>query len=576
MPRINWKVAGRAGEGIAVTGAMFAKLCVRHGLNIFNYGEYPSLIRGGHNTSQISASKSPVSCQFKILDVLIAFNEESIGLHLHECDSNTIILVDLESNKIDLSKYSTISGQVISVPFVRLAREATGGSLASNVVAIGASCWILGLSIDVFSKVIADIFSAKGDEIIQSNISAGKAGYEFCRVNNFKQGEQIVVEPKEDLVLSGNEAVGLGALSAGVQFYASYPMTPTSALLHFMAEHQEKYTVVVKHSEDEISAINQAIGASFAGVRAMTATSGGGFALMVEGVSLAGVTEVPLVVLEGQRPGPATGLPTWTGQADLQFVVHAGHGEFPRVVFTPGDAEECFNLTRLAFELAEKYHTQVYLIGDKYLLESSMSVARFPEHHQNARFSFAKAEQLPADGSFKRFAITDSGFSPRSVPGMPFGIQLTNSYEHDEHGYATEDAEMARSMVEKRMRKMNGLKNEVPGPIIIGPKDAEVTLLGWGSTKLVLMEVVRMATEKGKSVNALHLPTIVPFPVEQFTERTKNMKNMIMIEGNVMGQAESIIREQTGVVMTDHLRRYDGRPFYSEEIMQWLETHSWA
>lgn len=574
--RINWKVAGKAGEGIAVTGAMFAKLCARHGLNVFHYGEYPSLIRGGHNTAQISASIEPLSCHFRVLSLLVALNEESVALHLAECDEQTLIMMDLESIQLDQTKYPDLNGRFVSIPLVRLARETTGGSLASNVVAIGASCWMLGLSLDVFSTVIRDVFLGKGEEVVNKNLAAAKAGYEFAQSQGVPAKPAIEPKPKELLVMTGNEAVGLGALSAGVQFYASYPMTPTSALLHFMAEQQERYSLVVKHAEDEISAINQAIGASFAGVRAMTATSGGGFALMVEGVSLAGVTEVPLVVLEGQRPGPATGLPTWTGQADLQFVLRAGHGEFPRVVFTPGDADECFNLTRLAFELAEKYHTQVYLIGDKYLLESGMSVTKFPGHHQNVRFSMVDPSTLPADGSYKRFEVTEIGYSPRSVPGMPHGLQLTNSYEHDEHGYATEDAEMTKAMVDKRQRKLNGLQQEVPGVVIIGSSNADVTLVGWGSTKLVLMETVRAATALNRSVNAIHLPTMLPFPVESFERAAASAKKLIMVEGNSTGQAEGWIREHTGLQMHEHIRRYDGRPFYSEDLLSWLEKHVWA
>jgi 2-oxoglutarate ferredoxin oxidoreductase subunit alpha len=365
--------------------------------------------------------------------------------------------------------------------------------------------------------------------------------------------------------VSGNQAIGLGALAGGLQFYAAYPMTPASSLLEFLADQQEHYPLVVKHAEDEISAINQAIGASFAGVRAMTGTSGGGFALMVEAVSLAGITEVPLVVMEGQRPGPATGLPTWTCQADLQFVLSAGHGEFGRVVLAPGDMQEAFSYTRLAFMVAEQWQTQVYLLTDKYLLESAQSVVRFPTQFTNSRYSMVG--ELTADNSYQRYQITKEGYSPRSVPGQPHGLQLTNSYEHDEHEYATEDGVMTSAQTDKRLRKLNNVLAYLPAPYLIGPQQAEVTFVSWGSTKLPIQEAVRQLVGQA---NAIQLPTLSPFPRETFEKLASTSKRLIMVEGNATGQAEELIRAKIGREFSEHIRRYDGRPFYAEDLVAYV------
>ncbi|HAV14896.1 MAG TPA: 2-oxoacid:acceptor oxidoreductase subunit alpha [Candidatus Pacebacteria bacterium] len=568
---MNWKVAGQAGEGIAVTGTIFAKTCIRHGLWSFAYGEYPSLIRGGHNTMQVSASTNPVSCQQKLLDVMVALNEDAIALHLDEFTKKTVIIVDKKNTKLNWEKYA-LSSTIFDLPMHAISLETTGSSLAENMVALGASCALLGLDLAVLKDVIKDAFHKKGEAVVAKDESAAEKGYAYTKEQGLARAETIAPHPNNQILLSGNDAIGLGALAAGVQFYAAYPMTPTSSILHFMAENETRFPLVVKHAEDEISAINQAIGASYAGVRAMVGTSGGGFALMVEAVSLAGIAETPLVVVEGQRPGPATGLPTWTCQADLQFVMRAGHGEFPKVVLAPGDIEECFSIARLAFVLAEKFHTQVFILGDKYVLESAQSIVRPAEDWTNTRYSLAQ-ETLPEDNSYKRFAVTPEGFSPRSLPGQPHGLQLTNSYEHDEHGYATEDGAMTKAMVEKRLRKIDAILPFIPKPQLLGPQDAEITFVEWGSTKLVIQEVLRqLNTTHPNTANAIHLHGLMPFPADAFAELAKRAKRLVMIEGNATRQCEMYIREQTGITMRERINRYDGRPFFAEDIVDWVEN----
>ncbi|HKY74044.1 MAG TPA: 2-oxoacid:acceptor oxidoreductase family protein, partial [Patescibacteria group bacterium] len=303
---MNWKVAGLAGEGISITGIIFAKTCMRHGLHCFAYGEYPSLIRGGHNTMQVSASSDPISCQQRLVDIMVALNDDAISRHVEEFTDATIHIVDKKATKIDWEKHAP-KGKVLDLPMHAISLETTGSSLAENMVALGASCAVFGLDLSVLKTIIQEAFEKKGEDVVVKNQLAAEKGYTFTNEHSFGSDSTIPIVPTPQILLSGNEAIGMAALSAGMQFYAAYPMTPTTSLLEYLAKRQDRFPVVVKHAEDEISAINQAIGASYAGVRSMVGTSGGGFALMVEGVSLAGMAETPLVAIEGQRPGPSTG-----------------------------------------------------------------------------------------------------------------------------------------------------------------------------------------------------------------------------------------------------------------------------
>jgi 2-oxoglutarate ferredoxin oxidoreductase subunit alpha len=563
FPSLNWKVAGRAGEGIDVTGVMFGKLCMRHGMNIFAYREYPSLIRGGHNTHQVKASFEPVTCQQKHVDLLIALNEESIALHLDELSADSVVICEATQDGYDLQKYATTGATFYDAPLTNISRQETGHFLAQNVVSLGVSAWILGLDLEVLRQVVQDQFQDKGEKVIASNHAAMDKGYQYAQANCKPIRPNYPKQPNTQILLTGNHAISLGAIAGGVQYFSAYPMTPTSDILSFLAAQQENFPLVVKHAEDEISAINQAIGASYAGVRAMTASATGGYALMVEATSLAGVMETPLVIAVGQRPGPATGLPTWTCQSDLQFILHAGHGEIPRVVFTPSTLTEHFEFTRLAFALAEKYHLVAFVLSDKFALESYMSMPKPQDVYTNQRYSFVATSDLPADDSYRRFPVTQEGYSPRSIPGQPHGLSITNSYEHDEFGYATEDAKLTKAMVEKRQRKMASVAGEMPKPVLIGAPTAELTLVSWGSTRLVLEEVVRQLPQ----VNLIHLPVAWPFPATEFTQLAQSAKKLIMIEGNIAGQMESLIRQETGIQMHGHIRRYDGRPFFVEELI---------
>lgn len=565
----NWKIAGQAGHGVMLASQLMAKIAKRHGMQAFNYLEYPSLIRGGHQTGQVYADFDQASCQQKILDLLIVYTQDSFELHSSEISENTIIVYNSDFGELPQEILKKYDGRIFQMTLSSWAKEITGTTLAANTVSLGVSSAVLGLDAEISKQAIADAFAKQ--EIIDTNLLAFDKGY--------AEAQKIIqplfnFSPQEDnnILVNGNEAIGLGALAAGLQFYSAYPMTPATGLLHFLNEHKHELPIVVKQAGDEIEAINHAIGASVAGVRAMTGSSGGGFALKVESLSYAGTAEIPLVVLEAQRTGPSTGVPTWTAQSDLQFVLNAGHGDFPRVVLNPGTVEEHFHLTKTAFYLAEKYQLPVIIVSDKYILESHQTMPIIDEKSHNQRESVAKTEDLSSDGSYLRYLDTENGISPRSIPGQEFGLQLTNSYEHDQWGFATEDAATINQAVEKRERKMNTLLSEIPQPQLIGDPDAQITLVGWGSTINTVLQLIKLSQViDAKLVNMIHIPCMLPFPVEAFTKLANQAKKLVMVEGNVSGQGEKWIRQQTGITMQDHIRRYDGRPFYAEELLKFIQ-----
>lgn len=571
----NWKIAGKAGEGVMVVAKIMAKICKRHGLNAFNYFEYPSLIKGGHQTGQVFASTGNATCQKRDLDLLITLDKNGFEEHKNEITENTLIIYNIDAEPLDKEHLECNSQKIVEIPLHSLSKETTGKALAVNMITLGASAYFLGLDTELIKQIIRDEFVDKGEEIVRTDLEAFDAGFSTAQ----GLGKPITKTPKSEdknIVLTGNEAVGLGALASGLQFYSAYPMTPASGLLHYLAVQQSDYPLVVKHAEDEIGAINHALGASFAGVRAMTGTSGGGFALMVETVSLAGVSETPLVILEAQRKSPATGLPTWTEQADLSFILSAGHGDIQRVVFTPGTINEHFYSTKTAFYLAEKYQIPVFILSDKFALESHQTMPIPNKEEQVQRQSMVS--QPPENGSFLRYQLTENGISPRSIPGQEKGLYICNSYEHDEFGFATEESAMTQKQVEKRAKKVDSLREEIPQPYIVGQQQADLTFVCWGSTINVLQQLIaELNTQPDQAkpaVNAIHIPCVWPFPVETFTQLTNNAQQLIMIEGNQSGQGERLIRQETGITFEKRLRRYDGRPFYVEELREWVKKQN--
>lgn len=571
MKSITWKIGGEAGFGIMTTGLMFSRVASRHGYHIFDYVEYPSLIKGGHNVYEVRVSDRQVYAQEKKIDFLLALNRETVDRHKDQMKEGGIVVYDNEQYKVNLKEFPTDNILLYPLPFQRITKETGATPVMANNVVLGVSLALLSMDIDTLFSVIESIFGSKGEKVVNQNKHVAQAGFNYVKKNP-PQGSCPSLSKRQEkphLVLSGNEAVGIGAIAAGCKFFVAYPMTPSSSLLHFMAAHAKSWDLVVKHAEDEISVINMAIGASYTGVRTMLGTAGGGFSLMVEGLGLAAITETPLVILLAQRPGPATGMPTWTSQGDLHFVINASQDEFPRIVLTPGDISETFYLTTEAFNLADIYQTPVFILSDKYLAESHASVEVFDLSQvtidRGKLMSWEKGDTVE---NYLRYKVTDDGIPERALPGMKKAVFTANSYEHDEYGWSTEEVLERVKQVNRRSKKLEVYKKSIPKQNIYGEENSNLTLIGWGSTKGPVLQALQELKEEGfdYKVNFLHIAHAWPFPTEQVKEVLSKAKKTLLIEGNSQAQMGGLIRTHTGIDIANKYLKYDGRPFYPEDI----------
>src|SRR3990170_959446 len=556
---VNLMVGGEAGQGVQSVGFLLAKALARGGYQVFADQDYESRIRGGHNFFRVRAKDSWVGAVAEPVDILVALNQESVELHQKELAERGIIVFGDEKAK------GSDGPNLFGVPLASLAEEKSGNRIMANTVALGAALGLVGYDLEIMDGVLRDQFGT--GEIGQGNIKAARAGYEYVR-ENFKGDSSLrlsVLSSGKRMLINGAEAIALGAIAAGCKFVAGYPMTPSTPILEYVASKAKDFDLVVVQPEDEISAIHMVIGASFAGVRAMTATSGSGFCLMVEGLGLAGITETPVVIVDGQRPGPAVGLPTRTEQGDLEFAIYAHHGNFPRAVLAPATVEDAFWLTVRAFNLAEKYQIPVILLPDHHINTSYLTVDRF----DLSRVTIDRGLLFPAgEGApqYKRHKITESGISPRAFPGQKGLLVMTDSDEHDEEGHLIEDAKTRKEQVEKRLRKLISLNGEIARPRLNGPGAAGITLVGWGSTYGAILEAVDILKKKGVSVNFLHLNELWPFPAQAVAEALSQDRNTYVIENNPTGQLSHLIRAETGIKVRGRILKYDGRPFTPAEI----------
>lgn len=559
------KIGGEAGQGIQTIGDTLARVFSRSGYHVFTHQDYESRIRGGHNFFQIRFSDKPVAAPMYKIDVLIAFDKESIEQHEKELSDIGRIVYDSATLKQKHEKT-----QFLDIPFVSLAIEHGGNKIMANTVATGAALGMIGMEIDTLIRIIKDTFKKKGAEIIQANINAAMAGYDYAVKQCIKCSFSVSPVSSPKMLIGGNDAIGLGAIASGCKFYAAYPMTPSTGIMNYIADKEKEYNIVVEQAEDEIAAINMALGASFAGVRAMTGTSGGGFALMVEGLSLAAMSETPVVIVLGQRPGPATGFPTRTEQGELQFAIYAAHGEFPRVVLAPGTPEQAFYLTNKAFDLAEKYQIPVIILSDQHLADSlwtfdNLDLSRIKYNDYRLRGDAFKNLK-----EYKRHAFTESGVSPLAVPAEAKHLVVTDSDEHDEEGHIVEDAETRIKMVNKRLfKKLPLIRQEIEPPLFYGHHEPDIVLAGWGSTFGVIKEVVNALSKESKAA-MLHFSNIYPFP---FTEKFNYLKLLrdahttICIENNATNQFARLMKTETGYVFNSLINKYDGRPFTIEGLL---------
>jgi len=554
-------IGGEAGQGVKSTGLMLAKVAVRSGYHTFDYTEYPSLIRGGHNVMQVRISTEEVTAPSQKIDLLIALNQETIDRHSKELNAGAGIIFDTEAS-LNTSK---IDGN-IHLYAVPLSHFTNGQELLCNIAALGSALALLSGDLTVLKYLIEEEFKDKEAKVISDNVKAAELGYNFVRENFQKDilpTLKLIEDSPQKMIVNGNDASAIGAIAGGLQFAAIYPMSPINNILHILAPLQEKYQFIYKQPEDEISAINMTIGASFAGARSLTATSGGGFCLMAEGYGLAGMTETPLVIIEGMRGGPATGLPTWSEQGDLKFILDAHQGDFPKIVLAPGDSKEIFEMARMAFNLADKYQTPVVILTDKNICENDQSFEVF----ENSQFVINRGKFFTTKlESYRRYSLEEDGVSPRSIPGSS-NFFLANSDEHTEEGFSSEEISDRVSQMKKRMIKLATCsKEDMPPPRLYGPSEAETTIVAWGSTKGSVLEALKSLP----NVNFLHLTWLSPFPTESIKNILLKSRHIVDIENNYSGQLAEVICEKTGIQITDRLLKYDGRPIYPEEITEYI------
>lgn len=566
LNHVTWKIGGQAGFGIMETGSIFSKCMVHSGLWVFDYTEYPSLIRGGHNNVQVRVEEGPVESPVTSIDILVCLNEETGHFHKDELAEKAAVIYDPADAKLDDGRLGRDDLLFVPIPLSKIIHAEKAPEITRNIVALGASLALLDFDTGLMSKVICEAFAGKDKELQEMDVKLAMKGYEFVKEKKIAFTHRI--EPRENdarMLLTGNDALFLGAVRAGCKFMVAYPMTPATSIVQSFAAIEEEYGIVVKEPEDEISAINMAIGAAHAGVRSMTATSGGGFCLMTEGLGLAAMTETPVVIVNSMRGGPSTGLPTWTDQADLRFVLHASHGDFPRIVVAPGDITESFYLTFDAFNLAEKYQLPVIIVSDKHLASSHQSLRKFGEDHLHIdRGKLLGFHDLDNTAGFKRFAFTEDGVSPRSVPGMKNGLFIATSDEHDETGLYNEEEGNRNRMMQKRFRKGEVARQDIPPPELHGPEDADVTIVSWGSTKGAILDAMNWLDDA--KVNFLQIKYIDPFPADAVKDILGKAKKTLIVEGTYKDHIGGIIREHTGIHITEKLLKYSGRPFFPEEV----------
>ena len=554
----NLLIGGEAGQGLVTVGLVLARSLVRSGYSIVVTQSYQSRIRGGHNTLAIRVGRGNVVAPQESIDLLVALNSETVELHADELSPQGAIVAD--------EAFATRDKACLSVPMKQLA-----GKQFANTAALGIAASVLGIDKNIVLKTLEDALGTKHPEAVEENRQVLEKAFSWVTQQPaIVEKLPPVADPPRRTMLNGNEAIALGALSAGLRFYSFYPMTPSTSVAMALIQHADEFDCIVEQAEDEIAVINMAIGASFAGARAMVGTSGGGFALMTEGVSLAAMTETPLVVVVAQRPGPATGLPTRTEQGDLEMVLHAGHGAFPKAIFAPGTVEDCFSLTRKAFELAETCQGPVFVLTDQFLADSYRAVVP-PDMEKLPQVALDRPSpdsSLP----YRRYAMTESGISPRLVPGLCEHLVVADSDEHTEDGHLTEDLHVRRQMVEKRLRKQDAICEQVVPPRFDGNAEPDLLLVSWGSSEGSVQEAADRLNNDGRRVATLHFNQVWPLVGEQFIDHLQTAKEVVVVEGNATGQLAGLIRRETGFHIARRVLRYDGLPITPEYIVRELDV----
>ncbi len=570
-------IGGEAGQGIATPGDILARIFARRGLHLNAYNAYQSIIRGGHTFLTIRASNAPVRSMGDHLLALIPLNQDTMNRHLGLMGAGSAVLFDADR----LQPGKPAEGvQLCPLP----AKELAGANkLAANTLGIAALLQMMSVEFEALEEVLARQFKKKGDAVIAENVKVARAAYEYAQVNFQPFPFKAPRLEKRRAVLTGNQAAGLGGAAAGVKFYAAYPMSPSTGVLMWMAAHARQLGIMVRQVEDEIGVMNMVIGAAHTGCRALCATSGGGFALMTEAIGMAGMIETPVVCIDVQRAGPATGVPTKTEQGDLRQILGAGQGDYPRIIVAPSSQLDIFKTIPELFNLCDKYQCPGLLLSDLLIAEGTTSVdpddLDFHVNIDRGELILPNGNgeiENPASGynddSYWRYKDTESGISPRAVPGVPGHIHVAATDEHDQDGTLISDEftnpHKRRLMVEKRARKMETVLAQIAPPKLVGPDNAAVTLVGWGSTEGVIREAVELlAAEEGIVANQLHIKWIVPFHAEEITRLLSRSHRIIIVENNQSGQFAQYLRGETGITAHGHIRKYDGEPFMPHHLV---------
>ena len=553
---ISIVLGGSAGQGIQTIESLLMASLTAQGYHVFATKEYMSRIRGGSNSTEIRITSKWQAAYIDRIDLVLPL-DEGVLQHLEKrITEKTLVLADTKSFK------KQYVHKMLDVPFGRMAED-FGNPLFANTIAVGMVLGMLKIETATLEASIRKLFGRKGDDMVKKNVEASMAGYKLGEHLAFLQGIDIKIprhaKKQESLLLSGNDALGMGVVASGCNFIASYPMSPGTGLLTFLAGVGQRFGIAVEQAEDEIAAINMALGAWYAGARAVVTTSGGGFALMEEGVSLSGMLETPVVIHIAMRPGPATGLPTRTEQADLNLALYSGHGEFPRAIFAPGSPEELFEAAQQAFLMADVYQSPVFILTDQYLLDAVGSVSEKDMKRLPVRNMIIETKK-----DYVRYALTADGISPRGIPGFGEGLVVVDSDEHTEDGHLTENLEMRVKMMDKRMKKLSAMRKEVLKPVTGGAEKGKIVVVGWGSTKGVIAEALE-ASER-TDISSLHFRQVWPLP-NNLASYFEGVEKSIVVENNFTGQFANLLKQE-GIKVSDTVLKYNGEPFCVEELTE--------
>jgi 2-oxoglutarate ferredoxin oxidoreductase subunit alpha len=555
MQDISIVICGEAGQGLQTVEQLFTKIVRRTNYSIFSTKEYMSRIRGGSNSTEIRIGSKPVRAFVNKIDILIPLNNNAIA-HLDSRISKKTIILGERENIIIKNNC-----KLIEIPFSKLAKD-IGNIVYSNAISIGLLSSIFSIDKKIVSDQIENFFIKKTKNVIKKNIQAANLGYDtglnLIKKRQINQWNEPNISKNSDIILNGTEAIGLGAIAGGCNFISSYPMSPSTGVFTFLSKHSNDFNIIVEQAEDEISAINMTLGAWYAGARGMVTTSGGGFALMTEGISLAGMIESPVVIHLGQRPGPATGLPTRTEQSDLLHVLFSSHGEFPKIIFAPGTLEDGFYLTQKAFNLSDKYQIPVFILSDQYFVDSYYNIKPIKLDNIKIKNYFVKTKK-----DYKRYEFSKNGISPRGIPGYGNGLICIDSDEHDEEGRITENKGLRKNMVEKRLIKLKEIKKEIIPPNLIGNENYKYLIIGWGSTYHIIKEAIERLNRK--DISFLHFKQVYPIH-KDIKNYLNKAKKTIIIENNALSQFGMLIKLYTGIEIEHKILQYTGLAFSVEKL----------